>query len=144
MRTQESAAARAALLGKLPLFGGLSPREVGRIARLMREMEVPKGRRLVTAGEPGREMFLVVEGRALVTTQRGRAVRLGPGDFFGEISLIDGEPRSATVEATTPMRLLILGYREFWQLLDESLPMVRKIVRTLSRRLRQVDRAPLA
>ena len=144
MPAHEPGSARVALLGKLPLFGGLSPRELGRIARLMREIEVPTGKRLVTASEPGREMFLIIEGRALVTTQRGRTVHLGPGDFFGEMSLIDGEPRSATVEAVTPMRLLILGYREFWQLLDESLPMVRKIVRTLSRRLRQVDRAPVA
>ncbi|HLW58297.1 MAG TPA: cyclic nucleotide-binding domain-containing protein [bacterium] len=143
MPTHESGTARVALLEKLLLFGGLSPRELGRIARLMREIDVPTGKRLVTLGEPGREMFLIVEGRALVTTQRGRAVHLGRGDFFGEMSLIDGEPRSATVEAATPMRLLTLGYREFWQLLDESLPMVRKIMRTVARRLRQVDRAPV-
>jgi CRP-like cAMP-binding protein len=69
---------------------------------------------------------------------------LGPGDFFGEMSLIDGDPRSATIEATTPMRLLVLGYREFWQLLDESLPMVRKIMRSLTRRLRQAERSATA
>jgi len=60
------------------------------------------------------------------------------------MSLIDGEPRSATVEATTPMRLLVLGYREFWQLLDESLPIVRKVIRTLSQCLRQSEKSPVA
>ncbi len=98
------------------------------------------GNRLATIGEAGREMFIIVDGRALVTTRRGRTVHLGPGDFFGEMSLIDGDPRSATVDAATPMRLLVLKYREFWQLLDESLPMTRKIMRTLSRRLRQAER----
>ena len=139
-----SASSKAALLEKLPLFGGLSPAERTRISRLLDEVEVPAGKRLAVAGEAGREMFIIIDGRALVTTRRGSSVRLGPGDFFGEMSLIDGDPRSATVEAATPMRLLVLGYREFWQLLDESLPMVRKIMRALSRRLRQAEKSATA
>jgi len=79
-----------------------------------------------------------------VTTPHGRVIRLGPGDFFGEMSLIDGEPRSADVTAATPMRLLAIGYREFWQMLDESLPIVRKIMRTLCQRLRRAERSALA
>jgi len=133
-----------ALLEKLPLFAGLSPRELSRISRLTREIEVPPGKRLASIGEHGREMYFIVDGRALVTTRRGSHSHLGPGDYFGEISLIDGEPRSATVEATTSMRLVVLGYREFWQLLDESLPIVRKVVRTLSKRLRQLENPPVA
>ncbi len=140
MPAQTSASSKAALLERSPLFAGLSPRELARISRLIDEVEVPAGTRLATIGEAGREMFIIVDGRALVTTRRGRPVHLGPGDFFGEMSLIDGDPRSATVEATTPMRLLVLKYREFWQLLDESLPMARKIMRTLARRLRQAER----
>jgi CRP/FNR family transcriptional regulator, cyclic AMP receptor protein len=128
------------LLEKSTLFTGLSARELTKISRLMDEVGVPMGNRLATIGEAGREMFIIVDGRALVTTRRGRTVHLGPGDFFGEMSLIDGDPRSATVDAATPMRLLVLKYREFWQLLDESLPMTRKIMRTLSRRLRQAER----
>src|SRR5215470_14520286 len=131
-----------ALLGTLPLFAGLSRRDLSRISRLMREAEVPAGKRLASLGETGREMYVIVDGRALVTTRQGHQVHIGPGDYFGEMSLIDGEPRSATVEATTPMRLLILGYREFWQLLDESLPIVRKVVQTLSKRLRQSEKSP--
>lgn len=140
MPAQTSASSKAAFLEKSPLFAGLSPRELAQISRLMDEVEVPAGRRLAAIGEAGREMFIIVDGRALVTTRRGRPAHLGPGDFFGEMSLIDGDPRSATVEAATPMRLLILKYREFWQLLDESLPVTRKIMRTLSRRLRQAER----
>lgn len=140
MPAQTSASSKAALLEKSALFTGLSARELTKISRLMDEVGVPMGNRLATIGEAGREMFIIVDGRALVTTRRGRTVHLGPGDFFGEMSLIDGDPRSATVDAATPMRLLVLKYREFWQLLDESLPMTRKIMRTLSRRLRQAER----
>jgi CRP-like cAMP-binding protein len=144
LSAQALRAPKAAVLKQLPLFAGLSPRELSSVTRLLREVEVPAGERLATIGEPGRELFIIVEGRALVTTRTGRSLHLGAGDFFGEMSLIDGEPRSATVEAITPMRILTLGYREFWQLLDESLPIVRKIMRTLSRRLRLAERAATA
>lgn len=144
MPVRRSESSKVAVLEKLPLFAGLSQRELGRIARLVTEVDVPAGRRVAAIGEAGRELFIIAEGRALVTTKRGRAVHLGSGDFFGEMSLIDGDPRSATVEATTPMRVLVLGYREFWQLLDEQLPIVRGIMRALSRRLRQAERSPIA
>ena len=132
------------VLERLPLFAGLSGKELERIGRLVEEIEVPAGRRLASTGEAGRELFIIVDGRAVVTTARGRVIRLRPGDFLGEMSLIDGEPRSANVTAATPMRLLAIGYREFWQLLDESLPIVRKIMRTLCQRLRRAERSALA
>ena len=135
---------KVAVLERLPLFAGLSGKELERIGRLVEEIEVPAGRRLASTGEAGRELFIIVDGRAVVTTARGRVIRLRPGDFFGEMSLIDGEPRSADVTAATPMRLLAIGYREFWQMLDESLPIVRKIMRTLCQRLRRAERSALA
>ena len=135
---------KVALLEKLPLFAGLSRRELDQISRLIEEVEVPAGKRLAAAGAPGHELFIIAEGRAAVTTRGGRMIHLRPGDFFGEMSLIDGEPRSASVEATTPMRLLVIGYREFWQLLDESLPIVRKIMRMLCQRLRRAERSAVA
>ncbi len=131
---------KVAALEKIPLFEGLSHRDLEKVSRLTEEIEIPAGRRIAAAGEPGRELFIIVDGRARVTTRRGRSIYLGPGDSFGEISLIDGEPRSADVEALTPMRLLAVGYREFWQLLDDHLPIVRKIVRALARRLREAER----
>ena len=135
---------KMAVLERLPLFAGLSGKELERIGRLVKEVEVPAGERLAATGEAGRELFIIVDGRAVVTTARGRVIRLRPGDFFGEMSLIDGEPRSANVTAATPMRLLAIGYREFWQMLDESLPIVRKIMRTLCQRLRRAERSALA
>ena len=135
---------KMAVLERLPLFAGLSGKELERIGRLVEEIEVPAGRQLASTGDAGRELFIIVDGRAVVTTARGRVIRLRPGDFFGEMSLIDGEPRSANVTAATPMRLLAIGYREFWQMLDESLPIVRKIMRTLCQRIRRAERSALA
>ncbi|HET7263310.1 MAG TPA: cyclic nucleotide-binding domain-containing protein [bacterium] len=138
MATQRSS--KVAALEKISLFEGLSQRDLEKVSRLTEEVAVPAGRRIAAAGETGRELFIIVDGRARVTTRRGRAIHLGPGDSFGEISLIDGEPRSADVDAVTPMRLLVVGYREFWGLLDDHLPIVRKVVRTLARRLREAER----
>jgi len=125
------------LLQRVALFEGLSSRQLAQVARLVDEVNVAAGKRLAMAGQTGRELFVIVEGRALARTPRGRTVQLGPGQFFGEMSLLDGGPRSATVEASTPMRLLVIGYREFWQLLAESPLIAKQIMRVLSNRLRE-------
>jgi len=101
---------------------------------------VPAGKRLATAGHVGREMFIIVNGEATVRTRQKRAIRLGPGDFVGEMSLIDGGLRSADVEAATPMRLLVVSFRDFWSLLEAAPALSRKIMQTLSRRLREAER----
>lgn len=139
-----SRSSKIALLQQVPLFEGLSQRQLEQIGRLTDEVEVPAGKRLATAGDVGRELFVIVEGQVSVTTARGRTVRLGPGDFLGEMSLIDGEPRSANVVAATPMRLLVVAHRDFWQLLDAAPPIARRIMRTLSRRIRDAERAVTA
>jgi len=129
------------LLQRVALFEGLSSRQLAQVARLVDEVNVAAGKRLAMAGQTGRELFVIVERRALARTPRGRTVQLGPGQFFGEMSLLDGGPRSATVEASTPMRLLVIGYREFWQLLAESPLIAKQIMRVLSNRLREADAA---
>ena len=132
---------KAGLLKNVQLFQGLSERQLQQIARLADEMDVPAGKVLARAGETGHEMFVIVEGQASVTTSQRRTLQLGAGDFFGEMSLLDGGPRSATVEAATPMRLLVIGQREFFSLLAEA-PLISKgIIRTLSQRLRKADAA---
>ncbi len=132
---------KLALMRQIPLFDGLTDRQLTQIGRLAEDIEVPAGKRLATLGETGREMFIIVSGQASVKTSTGRTVRLGPGDFFGEMSLLDGAPRSATVSANTDMRLLVLAQREFSELLAEAPQIGRKIMVTLSRRLREVDAA---
>ncbi|HET9000149.1 MAG TPA: cyclic nucleotide-binding domain-containing protein [bacterium] len=134
---------KVALIEKVPLFAGLSKREFSQIAGLVDEVEAPAGTRLATIGEAGHELFIIVEGEARVTTQPGRTASLRAGDFFGEMSLLDGEPRSATVEASTPIRLLVLGHREFWQLLDRTASLVHKIMHALCQRVRHAEKSVL-
>lgn len=131
---------KVTLLEKVPLFRDLSKRQLDQIARLADDMEVPAGKRLATEGDSGQELFVIVDGQATVTGTRGRTNRLGPGDFFGEMSLLDGGPRSATVQADSTMRLLVVGRREFWQLLTAAPPLTLKIMSTLSRRVRDAER----
>lgn len=130
---------KIALLQKVPLFQALSQKQLRQVAQLAEEIDVSTGRRLVTAGETGYELFVIVEGNATARTRGGRTVRLGPGDFFGEMSLIDHGPRSATVEAASDMRLFVVGSREFWQLLDAAPPLVAKIMVALSQRVREAE-----
>lgn len=134
-----SASSKVEMLRKVPLFSGLSQRQLEQIAKLADEIEVPAGRQLATAGESGHELFVIVDGEVSVRAKGGRTVRLGYGDFFGEMSLVDGGPRSATVVATTPMKLLVVSHREFWSLLNEAPQVAGKIMRTLSQRLRDVE-----
>ena len=141
MALWEAKSGKVALLKKVPLFDGLTDRQLEQISRLADEIEVPEGKRLATAGETGRELFVIVDGRATVRTPRGRTVRLGRGDFFGEMSLIDGGPRSATVTADEPMKLLVVGQREFWALLGTASSISKKIMSTLAARLRDADAA---
>jgi len=127
------------LLQKVPLFRDLSRKQLQEVARLADEIDVPTGKRLATEGESGHELFVIVEGNATVKTHRGRIIRLGPGEFFGEMSLVDGGPRSANVDAASDMRLLVVGRREFWSLLEAAPPLVAKIMSALSRRLRDAE-----
>jgi len=132
---------KVALLEKIPLFEELSTKETHQIARLVTEIKVPAGTKLAKVGETGGELFAIVDGEAVVRTKPGRTTVLKAGDFFGEMSLIDGQPRSATVEATTPSRLLVLDRRDFWHVLDGKTAIVRKVMQTLCRRLREAEEA---
>ena len=134
-----STSSKVEMLRKVPLFSGLSQRQLEQIAKLADEVEVPAGKQLATTGDVGHELFIIVEGGASVRARGGRTKRLGYGDFFGEMSLVDGGPRSATVVATTPMKLLVLSHREFWSLLNEAPQVTAKIMRTLSQRLRDAE-----
>lgn len=141
MALWEAKSVKVALLKRVPLFEGLTDRQLEQISRLADEIEVPEGKRLAAAGETGRELFIIVDGRATVKTPRGRTIRLGRGDFFGEMSLIDGGPRSADVTADGPMKLLVVGQREFWTLLNAASSISKKIMSTLAARLRDADAA---
>lgn len=126
-------------LATVPLFSALSRSDLRQVVRVAEELDVPPGQALVTEGRTGREFFLILEGQANVRRNGRKIATLGPGQYFGELALIDRKPRSATVESATEMKLLVLGQREFAGLL-ESLPGVAaKLLSGLAHRLREAD-----
>jgi CRP/FNR family cyclic AMP-dependent transcriptional regulator len=133
--------AKVDLLGNVRLFSTCNKRELARIAGLADEVEAPRGKVIVRQGDPGRECFVITEGKARVTMRGRRSALLGPGSFFGEMSLLDQGPRSATVTAETDMRLLVLGSREFSALINEVPPVAVRIMRGLAARLREAEPA---
>lgn len=131
---------KLALLGRVPLFSACSKRELARIASLTEQIDVPEGRVLTRQGDPGRECFVIADGYARATVRGRRSVRLGPGSFFGEMSLLDQGPRSATVTAETDMHLLVLGSRDFSALVTQVPSVARRIMKGLAERLRNAER----
>ena len=131
--------AKLDLLGNVRLFSTCNKRELARIASLVDEVEAPKGKVLVRQGDPGRECFVIAEGKAKATMRGKGTAMLGPGSFFGEMSLLDQGPRSATVTTESDMRLLVLGSREFSALINEVPPVAARIMRGLAERLRAAE-----
>jgi len=130
---------RVRAIQKVPLFATCSKREVNLLARIADEVAVPAGRVMIKRGDFGKEFLLLLEGTVTVEPPTGKRVRMGPGDFLGEMSLLDGQPRSATVTAETPVRLLVIGQREFYTLLAEVPSVTRKLLVELSRRVRRAE-----
>ncbi|MGH7338440.1 MAG: Crp/Fnr family transcriptional regulator, partial [Myxococcota bacterium] len=104
------------------------------------EVHAPHGEVLVREGDPGREFFLIASGSATVTSGGRKRATLVQGGFFGEMSLIDAGPRTATVTAASPMVLYVLDAREFAALLEESPTVMRKVLRSLAGRLRAAEK----
>jgi CRP/FNR family transcriptional regulator, cyclic AMP receptor protein len=135
--------AKIDLLSNVPLFSACSKRDLGRIAALVDEIDVPEGRVFIRQGEPGWECFVISEGRAKATMRGSGSASLGPGDVVGEMSLLDQGPRSATVTAKTDMHLLVLSSRSFSSLIDEVPLVARRIMAVLAGRVRDSeDRRP--
>lgn len=126
-------------LGSVPLFSSCTTRDLQKIAKASDEVTIDEGKVLVEQDAIGHEFFVIVEGTAQVTRNGHDVATMGPGDYFGELALFDGGPRTATVTATGPMRVLVLGQREFAGLLDEVPGLTHKVLATLARRIRDLD-----
>jgi CRP/FNR family cyclic AMP-dependent transcriptional regulator len=129
------------LLRSVPIFEGLSQKELQAVMRSAKQVEYAPDRDIVKEGSSGVGFHLILEGQARVLVGGRTRAKLGPGDFFGEMSLIDGGPRSATVRADTGVRTLSLASWEFTPLLDANPSIARKLLVELSRRLRAVERS---
>jgi CRP-like cAMP-binding protein len=127
--------AKIELLKRVPLFERCSQRELAQIAALADELHLPTARKLTQEGTGGAEFLVLVEGEADVV-RKGRVVNeLGPGDFIGEIALVSGKPRTATVKTRGPARLLVLTASAFRSLMHDVPAIQDKVLAAITARL---------
>ncbi len=131
-------------LGNVPLFSDCSQRDLQTIARVVKDIDHPAGTVIAREGDPGIGLFLIAEGMADVTIGGKKKASLGPGEFFGEIALLDGGPRTATVTAVSDVRLLGLTEWVFRGLMQEHPSIGVKTLQAMAGRLRQATRAATA
>jgi CRP-like cAMP-binding protein len=127
-------------LAEIGIFSELSKRELKTVARLMTGLDVKEGATLTRQGEPGREFMIISAGTAKVEIDGQTVAHLASGDFLGELAVISGTPRTATVTATSAMTVEVLNRREFMLLLDESANLGRKILVGAVKRLQVNER----
>jgi CRP/FNR family cyclic AMP-dependent transcriptional regulator len=126
---------KADALGRCPFFAELSRKELIELAKATEDLEVDAGKTLTRQGESGREFFVIVEGRVAVSKDGEEIRTLGPGDFFGEIALLEDRPRTATVTAQSPLRFFVLTRQSFRSLLAHQPELEQKVNAALQERL---------
>jgi CRP-like cAMP-binding protein len=136
----ETARLWADVLGKVPLFASVPARQVRKIASLGSLARYEAKSPIVTAGDPGEAFYVILSGRAKIQRGRGRAVaEIGPGSYFGEMALIDGAQRSATIVAETETTCLLLTRKRFAKVLRGEPSVALALLRTLATRVRELE-----
>lgn len=133
-----------AQLAKVPLLAECSRRDLQSIARAVKDINHRAGTVIAREGDPGIGLFIIVEGTCDVSIGGRRKAKLGPGDFFGEIALLDGGPRTATVTATTDVELLGLTEWVFRGLMVEQPSVAVKTLQAMAGRLRNATKTATA
>jgi CRP-like cAMP-binding protein len=129
------------LLRAVWLFSGCTDDELARIAMLVHERSADDGAALTCEGDPATEFFVIVTGTASAAVDGDEIGRLGPGAFFGEMALLDGGERLATVTATSPMELLVLDRHDFNEMLEVAMPSVApKLLAVVGARMRTLEK----
>ena len=126
-------------LASIPLFAHLKKKDLQQVARATTEIQSPAGEVLVEEGSAGHELFIILEGTAEVRRNGRRVTTLGPGDYFGELAILDRGERSATVSATTDMTVMVLSQRDFAGLLGTIPGMSHQLLSSLAGRVRAAD-----
>lgn len=127
--------AKMELLKKVPLFAGCSKAELKELALVADELDLKEGRTLVREGRPGREFFILLDGTVRVSRGGRKLNDLGPGEWFGEIALLTDTPRTATVTASSPIRVLVITDRSFRRVVERMPAIALKVLATVSQRL---------
>jgi CRP-like cAMP-binding protein len=123
------------LLRRTPLFAACTKAELIEVAISADEREAQEGVRLTEEGRPGREFFVLVEGTVAVKRGGNKLAELSPGDWFGEIAILTYKPRTATVTATSPVRLLVISDRAFRRVVESTPRIALKVLRSVAQRL---------
>ncbi|MGH8995282.1 MAG: cyclic nucleotide-binding domain-containing protein [Acidimicrobiales bacterium] len=126
-------------LSKIWLFAPCSARDLRKVRQSLDEISAEAGEVLVEEGSTGHEFFLIVKGTAAVKRKGRKVTTIGPGKHFGELALLDRQPRSASIVAETDMELLVLEQRHFLGLLDTMPSLARKLLGAMASRLRAAD-----
>ena len=129
---------KLAMLRSVPLFVGLDDAELKAVGAATRELEVPAGHELAREETFGEDFFLILDGDVRIHRSGATLRTMGPGDFLGEIALIDHGRRTASATTETDCRLLVLGHREFHALLDSQPDIRVHVLEALARRVRQL------
>jgi CRP/FNR family transcriptional regulator, cyclic AMP receptor protein len=126
---------KSKVLADVPLFSGLSKKELSQVASIADELDFRAGKTLIREGDPGREFFVLLQGGAEVTRGGKQIATRTAGDFFGEIALVTNRPRVATVTTTEPSVLLVVTDRDFKHLVKQSPTIALKILQAVGERL---------
>ena len=132
-----------AMLEGVPLFSGCSKKDLQAVVEAFKDVRHREGRVIAKEGDTGIGFFLIAEGTAVVSIGGKSRAKLGPGDFFGEISLLDHGPRTATVTSTSPIRLLGLTAWAFKHLVDQHPRIALNMLKVVAARVRGASRAAL-
>jgi len=130
---------RIKALSTVRLFSGCSKKELQSVARLCTPLAVEEGFVLTTEGTPGRECFVIADGKGRVTIGGRKVGEVGPGECVGEMALLDGGQRTATVTAESPMNTYVLSVSEFRSLLRVNPTILLDIATSLAQRLRALE-----
>ena len=131
------------LLEQVPLLSRCSRRERATVARFMETADLPAGTDLIVEGEAGDALFVIIDGEAAIRRGGVEVATVGEGAHFGELAILDGEPRSATVVATTDVRVAVLGIRMFRTLLREIPDLAEQLMVGLAGELRRAQAAAM-
>jgi CRP/FNR family transcriptional regulator, cyclic AMP receptor protein len=127
--------AKVELIKGVPLFSHCSKKELGMVAQIADEIDLPEGKTLMREGDRGREFFVLVEGAADVRKGNRKLSTLEAGDFFGEIALVSQRPRTATVTTSSPVRVLVVTEQSFRSLIGRAPDVQRKVLQALADRV---------
>ena len=126
-------------LASVSLFSACSKRELQAVAKRTDEVTIPAGRTLCEQGTVGREAYVIMSGTAEVRRNKKKVADIGPGTCVGELALLDHKPRTASIIATSDLKVLVIGVREFAAIVDEVPPIMHKLMKSMASKIRELD-----